>query len=589
MSVILRNIVKSFNGNVIFKNISAQIHEGDKIGLIGVNGVGKTTLVKILMGEEEFDSGTVNIYPDYMKIGYLKQLNEYEENATVHERLNSFALSASTASNSSSYGRKLKSCLIELGFKEKDLNKKVSKLSGGEKTRLSLCLMLAENPDILILDEPTNHLDIEAIKWLESFINSINKTMVIISHDRFFLDNTANKILDMKANEIKEYKGNYSAYKMQREHNVKSLTNERRKQDREMKHLEGIIENQMTWYHKAHDDKSYKLFKGNKDYRDNYGRYITTIISKRIKLKKLNENRVEIPKEDVTPAFNLINKKTNLNSELPNYLIRVNRLKKSFGNKVIFNDAAFNIRKGDKVALLGKNGSGKTTLIKILLGSEKADSGSVNVTPSLKLGYFSQELEGLNLQSTILQELISSGMDKNDARKILGRFLFNGEEVFKVIGNLSMGEKCRVAIAKLLMADINMLILDEPTNHLDIVSKENIEQVLNQYQGTIFFVSHDRYFISSIATRVFEIETQGIKTYEGRYKYYLNKKEEDERKEQFGKSYINIKDEIIKLECQMAFLSGKLNSRKVELESDNEFVLKFFSTAGRLNELRSLI
>jgi ATP-binding cassette subfamily F protein 3 len=227
MSVILRNIVKSFNGNVIFKNISAQIHEGDKIGLIGVNGVGKTTLVKILMGEEEFDSGTVQIYPDYMKIGYLKQLNEYEENATVHERLNSFALSASTATNSSSYGRKLKNSLIDLGFKEKDLNKKVSKLSGGEKTRLSLCLVLAENPDILILDEPTNHLDIEAIKWLENFLNSINKTLVIISHDRLFLDNTTNKILVMNSNEIKEYKGNYTDYKHQNEHNIKSLTNKR--------------------------------------------------------------------------------------------------------------------------------------------------------------------------------------------------------------------------------------------------------------------------------------------------------------------------------------------------------------------------
>lgn len=589
MSVILRNIVKSFNGNVIFKNISAQIHEGDKIGLIGVNGVGKTTLVKILMGEEEFDSGTVEIYPDYMKIGYLKQLIEYEENATVNERLNSFALSASTATNSSSYGRKLKNSLIDLGFKEKDLNKKVSKLSGGEKTRLSLCLVLAENPDILILDEPTNHLDIEAIKWLENFLNSIKKNLVIISHDRLFLDNTVNKILVMNSNEIKEYKGNYTDYKHQNEHNIKSLTNKRIKQDKEIKHLEKHIETQMKWYHRANNDKSYKGNAGSKHYRTSHSRYISTIVSKQIRIGRIKRSMEEIPKEDMVAAFDLINKKTNLNLELPNYLIRVNRLKKSFGNKVVFKDAAFNIRKGDKVALLGRNGSGKTTLIKILLGSEKADSGSVNLTPSLKLGYFSQELEGLNLQNTIFQEIISSGIDRDDARKILGSFLFNGEEVFKVIGNLSMGEKCRVAIAKLLMADINMLILDEPTNHLDIVSKENIEQVLKQYQGTIIFVSHDRYFINSIATRIFEIEKQSIKAYEGGYKYYSNKIEEDKRKEQVGKNYASIKDEIIKLECEMAFLSGKLNSEKVELESDNEFVLKFFSTAERLNEFRSLL
>ena len=589
MSVIINNIKKSYKATVIFENISARINEGDKIGLIGVNGVGKTTLMKILMGEEEYDSGSINVFPEHLKIGYLKQLNEFEENATVYQKLNSFALSASTAANNSGYGKRLKESLIKLGFKEKDMNKRVSKLSGGEKTKLSLCLVLADNPDILILDEPTNHLDVEGIKWLEDFLNSIKKTLIVISHDRLFLDNTVNKIFVMKFNEIKEYKGNYSAYKQQNDHNIKSLMNERKKQQREIKHLENHIETQMRWYHRAENDKSYRSVSGTSNYRAGNPRYISTIISKRIRIEKIKKNMKDIPKEDMSANFNLINKRTNLNSELPKYLIKVNRLKKSYGSKVIFNDAAFHVKNGDKVALMGRNGSGKTTLFKILLGLEKADSGSVYLNPSLKTGYFSQELENLNLKNTILQELVQSGIDKLEARKILGRFLFNGEEVFKIIENLSMGEKCRVAIAKLIMSEINMLILDEPTNHLDIVSKENIEDTLKEYSGTIVFVSHDRYFIDTVATRILEIENQSIKAYEGRYKYYLSKKEEDKKREQLGKNYLSIKDEIIRLECEMAFLSGKLRKKQGEEESDSEIVNRFFSTAEKLNEYRSMI
>lgn len=587
MKIILKEIEKSFKGNTIFRNISLSIHEGDKIGLIGVNGIGKTTIIKILMGEEIADSGKVIISPEYLKIGYLKQFNEFEESTTVSEKLNSFTASLSTRANNSNYGKKLKDSLIKLGFKERDLNKKISKLSEGEKTKLSLCMALSENPDMLVLDEPTNHLDIDSIKWLEEFLNSVNKTMLIVSHDRLFLDNTVNKIFEMERTGVKEYNGNYTAYKLQKEHSLKSLKNEKAKQEKEIKKLKKVIDDREKWHEKASNDKTIKFKIGNpRTFKCNSTKHASILRSNEKHLKKLKENKVEIPKESKSASFDFINKKTNIDYNLPKFLIKVNRLKKSFGNRIIFNNGDFNIKNNDKIALIGKNGSGKTTLLKILLEIEKQDSGTVDITSSLKIGYFSQQLENLNFKNTILQEILSTGIDKNEGRKLLGKFLFRGKDVFKVIGSLSMGEKCRVAFAKLNVPHINMLILDEPTNHMNILSKESVEKALKDYSGAIIFVSHDRYFINSIANRVFEIENQSIKIYEGNYKYYLERKEEDKKKEKLGDKYINIKDEIIKLECEMAFLSSKLKGRRIDIESEEEDVQRFFHIAEKLKECK---
>ncbi len=310
MKIILKEVEKSFKGNTIFRNASLSIHEGDKIGLIGVNGIGKTTIIKILMGEEIADSGKVIISPEYLKIGYLKQFNEFEESTTISEKLNSFTVSLSTRANNSNYRKKLKDSLIKLGFKERDLNKKISKLSGGEKTKLSLCMALSENPDMLVLDEPTNNLDIDSIKWLEEFLNSVNKTILIVSHDRLFLDNTVNKIFEMERNGVKEYNGNYTAYKLQKEHSLKSLKNEKAKQEKEIKKLEKVIDDREKWHEKASNDKSIKFKIGNpRTFKCNSTKHASILHSKEKQLKKLKENKVEIPKESKSASFDFITKK----------------------------------------------------------------------------------------------------------------------------------------------------------------------------------------------------------------------------------------------------------------------------------------
>lgn len=592
MTISLNNIVKSFDGNIIFKNISCTIYDGDKVGLIGVNGVGKTTLIKILMGEEEYDEGVVSITPSYLKIAYLKQLCDIDENVTVSEKLNSFARAMSTEGNSSSYGKKLREALINIGFKERDLDKKIGKLSGGEKTRLSLCLVLSENPDVLILDEPTNHLDLEGIKWLEKFLQSIDKTLIIISHDRLFLDNTVNKIFHMKEDRIKEYRGNYTDYKRQEEHIKNTLQNTQAKQDREIKKLESILEKRMDWYSKAESDKKKvrKLF-GKGSRKESSSKHMSVYRSKAIRLNKLKDNRVELPKDDVSANFNTIGNALKEEVKASKYIIKVNRLKKTFGNKVIFNNVAFHVKGRDKIALMGNNGSGKTTLLKILLGLEKEDSGTVSLNPSLKIAYFAQELDNLNLDNNLIEEIRSCGLDKEGAMRVLGNFLFKGEDLFRKIETLSMGEKCRVAFAKLLTKDFNMLILDEPTNHMDIASKENIEKALREYEGTIIFVSHDRYFVKTIATRIFSIGNHDIKVYEGDYEYYLYKKEEEKLKSKVGISYINVKDEIIRLECEMAYLTSKLNNRHVDIavNTEDENIERFFYLSQKLREYKSQI
>lgn len=586
MRITLKNICKSFNGKMIFENASCQINEGDKIGLIGINGVGKTTLIRILMGLEEYDSGILEVTPKDIKIGYLNQSCNFDDNLTINQIFDKLSMAAASTANNGSYSRKLKNSLLTLGFKEKNLTKKFSKLSGGEKTKLSLCLALSENPEILILDEPTNHLDMDTIKWLEDFLNSINKIVLIISHDRLFLDNTVNKIFEMKKDGIREYDGNYSRYKLQIENECKYLMKENENQERKIEELKENIEKRMIWFKKAHKNSESTGCWGNAFKKKKSKKHVNVLKAKRKQLERIQANRVEVPKLDAYASFSMINKNLGTNDKMPRYLVKVNRLNKSFNDKCLFSNAAFNVELGDKIALIGRNGTGKTTLIRIILGRERADSGTVSITPLVNIGYLSQELENLNFNNTILEEVTSIGMDKNLSRRMLGRFLFSGEEVFKKVENLSMGEKCRVAFVKLLLSGINLLILDEPTNHMDIVSREKIEEALKEYEGTLIFVSHDRYLVKSVATKIFEIEHEKIKVYKGDYKYYLESKEEEQKKERIGEGYINIKDEIIRLECEIAFLSGKLGHKNIDELTRAKIEEMFFNTAQRLDEYR---
>lgn len=589
MTVSFKNVLKSYNGIVIFKNISGKINDGEKVGLIGANGVGKTSLVKILLKFEDQDSGRVEYVPEDIKIGYLKQHGNFDDNDSVTEILNNLAHTMETSINFDSYSKKLKRSLIKLGLKETDMHKRFSKLSGGEKTKLSLCIVLAQNPDMLILDEPTNHLDVESIKWLENFINSINKTVLIISHDRLFLDNTVNKIFEMNKSYLKEYKGNYTAYKNQKDFNIKSLQNKLKKQTKEITKLEKNIELKKQWFHRAEKNEKNRSKLPNRHMRKTSVKHHNSIMAKQQKINKLISRKVQIPKDDISAAFEIFNKRSYNGDKLPKYLIKINRLKKNFGNRVIFDKVSFNIRKNDKVALIGINGTGKTTLLKILLGLEKADSGTVSINPALKIGYFSQELEGLNFENTVIQEIIQCGVNKAEARSILAAFLFRNDKLTNQIKTLSMGEKCRVVFAKLLTYGCNMLFLDEPTNHMDIVSRENIQNVLKSFKGTIIFVSHDRYFVKSIASRFLEIENRRIISYEGDYNYYLQKKAEFHMKNKVGENYNRIKDEIVMLECEMAYLSSCLGKKSLLKEEKDEVLEKFFFTSEKLNRFKNQI
>jgi len=587
MTIIFKDIIKIYEGKVIFENINGKINDKDKVGILGINGIGKTTLIKILVGEESCDSGTVEFLPSDIKIGYLKQSSDSDEDITVFDKIQKYKnkyIYKDSQDRNLTYEKTLKKSLIDMGFNDTDLKKKVSILSGGEKTKLSLCLVLMNNPEVLILDEPTNHLDVDAIKWLENFLDKLNKAIIIISHDRLFLDNTVNKIFEMHRDKIQEYSGNYSQYKYQKDINIKSINKEHSKQQREIKHLEEVIEEKRQWFDKAH-----KAAGTNDHLRKLAGKHMNAVWSKEKKLEKILDNKIDPYKANVPAAFYLINKNNINKSKLPNYLIKVNRLKKNFDNRVIFDNAALNLKKGDKAALVGSNGSGKTTLLKMIVGSEKANSGTVYVPPSIKLAYFSQELENLNYNNTILEEVMSQGICRNDARLMLGSLMFKGEDVFKTITKLSMGEKCRVAFAKLLLSGSDILILDEPTNYMDIVSKENIEEVLKQYEGTILFVSHDRYFINSFATKVFEIDSQKIITYEGNYDYYLNKKAEMQNKVTANVNYDKIKDEILQLECELAFLCGKLSDANLDENSKIGIQEKFLATSEKLGECRYTI
>lgn len=584
MSIIFKDIAKIYNGKHIFENLSGKINEGDRIGLIGINGVGKTTLIRILMGLLDRDSGEVIYTKENLSFGYLSQYNEFDVNSTIYDELyNAGLMSIKSSFNQDSYNTKLKRTLLEAGFMERDFNQLAIALSGGEKTKLSICKILIKNPDILILDEPTNHLDMESINWLTEFINKIDKTLIIISHDRQFLDDSVSKIFEMKCDSINEYKGNYSEYKVAKENEIKCQQREYEKQTSEIRHLKEIISERKTWFDKAHKDA------GQNDFlRAKAKKHISIMRAKEKQLERLEEGKVKRPEKDMLAAFeHLVDGIAD--RKLPEYLIQARDINKSFGKNIIFNNASMDIRRGDKIALIGKNGSGKSTLIKLLLGQEKPNQGYITTNPSLKIGYFSQELENLNFQNSILDEILETGVSMNYGRIVLGSLLFKGDTVYKKIEVLSMGEKCRVAFAKLILSSANMLILDEPTNYMDIVSREKIEEVISNYSGTILFVSHDRYFVRNTANRMMEIDDKKIKTFDGNYEYYLAKKTEKTMEKNLGINITNIKDEIRRLECELAFISGRLSIIKLSPEEKEELNSKFIKVSRSINEHKKML
>ena len=529
------NISKAFGEEVILSKCSFNVEDNEKCAIVGINGVGKTTLLRIIVGELSADEGSVSL-ANKKSLGYLPQMPEIDSNKTIYdemleakadvieleekirlleekmksqegaeleESLKSYnnATSEFERVNGFAYKSEIVGVLKGLGFTEADFDKKVSVLSGGQKTRLALAKLLLSKPDVILLDEPINHLDLNSISWLEGFLSNYKGAVVIVAHDRYFLDHVVSKVVEIDRANTSVYMGNYSAYSKKKAEKMNAELNAYLNQQREIKHQEEVIEKLKSF----NREKSIK----------------------RAESREKQLDKIEILDKPVQESANM---KISLVPEIisGNDVLSVKGLSKSFGENTLFEGLDFEIKRGEKVAIIGNNGSGKTTILKIINGIEKADAGSLKLGSNVFIGYYDQEHNVLNPSKTIFEEIRDDypELTNTKIRNVLASFLFTADDVFKKISSLSGGEKGRVSLAKLMLSKANFIILDEPTNHLDILSKEILENALNSYEGTILYVSHDRFFINKTAERILELSDAGLKGFLGNYDYYLEKKAE---------------------------------------------------------------
>lgn len=526
------NICKSFGTTEILKDISFHVNEREKAAIVGINGAGKTTLLKIIIGELTADDGSV-ILSKGSTMGYLSQQQDlrsehtiYEEMYTVKqniieldEKIRELELNMKYVDgkeleqmlntytrlthefdmlNGYAYKSEVTGILKGLGFSEDEFDKKVDTLSGGQKTRIALGKLLLSKPDVLLLDEPTNHLDLISIAWLETFLINYSGAVIVVAHDRYFLDKVVTKIVELDHRKAQTYDGNYSDYIYKRSIQQNALLKAYTNQKREIKHQEEVI----TKLRSFNREKS-----------------IRRAESREKMLDKIE--RIEKPSENMHMHFSL---EPNILSG--NDVLTVEGLSKSYNSLRLFSGIDFEIKRGEKVAIIGNNGTGKTTILKIITGSVDADAGDVQLGSKVNIGYYDQAMQLLDPEKTLFDELQDTypHLDNTTVRSILAAFLFTEDDVFKRIKDISGGERGRVSLAKLMLSEANFLILDEPTNHLDITSKEILENVLNAYTGTILYVSHDRYFINKTATRILDLTEEQLLNYIGDYDYYLEKK-----------------------------------------------------------------
>lgn len=534
MILACNNIKKSFGVNEIIKNASFNIEERERVAIVGINGAGKSTLLKIIMNEETPDDGMVTIAKD-KTIGFLSQHQDFELDNTIfnavletkqdiislEQEIRNLERKMSEVTgtelddlmktytnknhefellNGYAYRSEVTGIIKGLGFTEDDFDKNVRRLSGGQKTRVALCKLLVSSPDIIILDEPTNHLDMKSIEWLETFLINYKGTVIIVSHDRYFLDKIVSKVIDIDQGEVRTYQGNYSEYAKKKQDFIDARIKQYLNQQAEIKHQEAVI----TKLKSFNREKSIKRAE-----------------SREKALEKID--RIEKP----TEINNDIKLTLEPNIESGKDVLTVTNLAKAFGEHQLFSDISFEIKKGERVALIGDNGTGKTTILKMINGILNPDSGEIRLGSKVYPGYYDQEQLNLDPDNTLYDELSNAFPDltQTQVRNTLASFLFTNDDVFKKISDLSGGEKGRVALAKLMLSECNFLLLDEPTNHLDIDSKEILENVLKSYKGTVFFVSHDRYFINEAATRILDLTHKNVVNYIGNYDYYLEKRD----------------------------------------------------------------
>lgn len=535
MILSVSNIHKSFNEVPVLKNVSFHIEDYDKAAIVGINGAGKTTLLRIIMGELAADEGIVTLSKD-KTIGYLSQHEAVSGENTIYDELlsvkqdildmeqkmRSIELQMKTASpekleqlmntysglthsfeaaNGYAYKSELTGVLKGLGFAEEEFSKRVSTLSGGQKTRVALGKLLLLKPNLIILDEPTNHLDMSSITWLETYLLNYKGAVIIVSHDRYFLDRIANKVIEIDHTKATVFTGNYSDYAAKKEILRVAEYNAYMKQQAEIKHQEEVIEKLKSF----NREKSIKRAESREKMLDKI-----ELLDKPVEVRADMHLRLE-PKRISG-----------------NDVLHVENLSKSFGSLTLFENLSFDIKKGEHVAIIGDNGTGKTTILKIINELVSADSGTIRLGANVQIGYYDQEHHVLHMDKTLFEEISDDypTLTNTEIRNTLAAFLFTGDDVFKTVKALSGGERGRVSLAKLMLSEANFLILDEPTNHLDIISKEILEDALNAYTGTVLYVSHDRYFINKTASRILDLNQKVLTNYLGNYEYYLEKKDE---------------------------------------------------------------
>ena len=526
-----RGIGVTFIERVLFENVSFDIEKRDKVGFIGSNGTGKTTLLKVLSGELSPTAGDVFIAKD-AKVGYMHQhVLEHPDRTVLDELLSVFdhlkemeirleylnhamekgenldaLITEHTAllekferEGGLTYKSRAKSALLGLGFSEEDMNRKSGTLSGGQASKLSLARLLLSGAVILLLDEPTNHLDIESVKWLEQYIKDFPGTALIVSHDRYFLDAVTNKTIELSHQKTMVYTGNYSTFMEKKQHEQEAIRRKFINDSKEIKRIEGIVEQQKRWG-REHN--------------------FITAASKQKEADRIKAQLVIPDGEEETLSLTLEPKR-----ESGNDVLIVKNLSKAFGDNVLFKNVDMHIRKGERVFILGGNGTGKTTLFNVLTKKYEATFDELTYGARVDMGYFDQMQSDLNVENTPVEEISDAfpHMSTTQIRTVLGRFLLKGDNALKKISTLSGGERARVALLKLVLAGSNFLLLDEPTNHLDTASREALEDTLLNYDGTMLIISHDRYFINKLATRILELNTDGVKEYLGNYDYYAEK------------------------------------------------------------------
>ncbi|WP_296078846.1 ABC-F family ATP-binding cassette domain-containing protein [uncultured Eubacterium sp.] len=584
----VQNLTLSFGENTLFSNVSFDIKEKEKVGLIGCNGAGKTSLFKIITGEYTPDDGACFISKN-SRLGYMEQ-HTCSENKTVwdelvsvfddlivvekrleeitelltkgegnqtelieeQDRLNTIF----TRDGGLTYKSMTRSALIGLGFGEDDFVMPTAKLSGGQRSKLILAKLLLSKADFLLLDEPTNHLDIKAVEWLEDFLKDFNGACLIVSHDRYFLDKITTKTVEIENKKCRSYIGNYSEFLVKKAAEQKAIEEKYENDMKEIARLEGIIEQQRQW----NREKNIKTAESKEK------------VVERIKAQLVvPDSKVARIRFDFTPKC--------VSGE---DVLSVSDLKKSFGDKTIFSNTSFEVKKGERVFLLGDNGCGKTTLLKVLMKDYIPDGGTFKFGSNVFTGYFDQVQAKLDLTKTAIEEVWSSfpSMSETSVRSALAAFLFKGDEVYKNLSDCSGGERARIALLKLMLGKFNFLLLDEPTNHLDAFSREELENTLLDYSGTMLIVSHDRYFINKLASRILELTPTGVNEYLGNYDEYIDRKnrvasqEVVEKKETVKKvnDYLLKKErrsQLLKMKNRLAKVEEKIENTEIEIDEIN--------------------